>query len=103
MSEQSDALLALATGYVDIPVDARLTFEGALWSNPIICTPLVHDMAEADADDEERAILAMLVERGLVVVADDPTAKRAELAGSRPGYMNRAARRAYKVKGGKRK
>lgn len=103
MSEQSDALLALATSYVEIPVDDRLQFEGALWSNPIICTPLVRELAERDADEAERAILAMMVERGLLVITDDPTTKRAELAGSRPGYMNRAARRSLKGKGGKRK
>lgn len=103
MTEQSDALLALATGYVDIPVDDRLTFEGALWSNPIICTPRVRELAEQDANEGERAILAMMIERGLLVVSTDPAAKRAELAGSRPGYMNRAARRSVKGKGGKRK
>lgn len=100
MSDQSEALLALATSYADMPVDTRLTVEGALWGNPIICTPLVRELADAAGTDEERGILAQLVRDGLVVIADDPPAKRAELAGSRPGYMNRAQRRALK---GKRK
>lgn len=101
MSEQSDALLALATGYVDIEPDQRVLFEGALWSNPVICTPLVYELAVADADEHELAIVSMMTERGLIVITDDPAATRAELAGARPGYMNRAQRRA--AKHGKRK
>lgn len=101
MSEQSEALLAIAISYADMPEPERLRAEGRLWGNPVICTPLVHDLAESEADPAERAALAKLVERGLIVVADDPAARRAELAGSRPGYMNRADRR--RLKGGKGK
>lgn len=99
MSTQSEALLAIATAYSDTPPDALARVEGRLWSNPIICTPAVYEAAEMEGDEVEVVALGKMLEAGLIVKADDPSGERARLAGKRPGYENRATRRASK--GGK--
>lgn len=102
MTVQSQALLTLAESYRDLTVDSRMLVEGRLWSNPVICTQLVYDLAELDAEGNEAGVLQMMLDKGLLVIADDPEAKRRELAGLRPGYENRAQRRANR-RAGKRK
>lgn len=97
MSTQSEALLALAGAYGELPEDARAQREAELYGNPIICTPRVLEDAEQDADPGEGVMLRRLLDRGLLVTDEDPRRKRAELAASRPGYRNRAARRAGKT------
>lgn len=101
MSTQSEALLGLVNAYQDLHEAERVVRAGELWANPIICTPLVYQLAWDAANATEREMLRELNEQSLLVIADDPHAERARLAGLRPGYMNRSARRAGKR--GKRK
>lgn len=102
MSTQSDALLAVVTAYLDTPEHERAMLEGPLWGNPIICTPSVYQLASDEADAIELGALIQMQENGLIVIADDPAAERLRLASLRPGYQNRATRRATR-KGAKRK
>lgn len=97
MSTQSDALLSLVEGYNYLPPDERLQREAALYGNPVICTPIVIELAERDASEAELRTLSEMRDRGLIMVADDPDAKRVELH-NRPGYENREARRARRRK-----
>ena len=93
MSTQSEALLGLAGAWAEMPADVRSERQAALHGNPVICTQQVLDDALADAEEAEAAALETMRNDGLLVVADEPKAERARLAGQRPGYLNRAARR----------
>jgi hypothetical protein len=93
--QQADALMGLVMAFHEMGDDERRLRESALYGNPVICTPRVFAEAEQDDDGELVARLIAMRDAGLIVVADDPQRRRVELSG-RPGYQNRAARRAAK-------
>jgi hypothetical protein len=83
---------------MDMPPDEQKLKEGPLWSNPVIASPGVLALVRQGGDPAEIAKLEQMIKDGLIVEAVNPQAKRAELASLRPGYQNRAMRRADKRK-----
>lgn len=108
MSIQSDALLAVAGGYMATEGGERMRREGELWRSPIVCTPAIIAEAEQDAEVGERVGLRTLRKRGLLVVSDTPSAELARLtklraSASRLSVTAPGARGRQHGKGGKRK
>ena len=91
--QQGQALLGLAGAWLELPEGTRAGHDKRLHANPIICTQPVLDEAQVHADEHEAKALHAMLEGGFLIVADDPRAAQASIAGERPGYLNRAARR----------